>query len=214
MKRLVAAFVALASPAMASAGTLVDGSFETPDLGTGNYSYVTQPVGWTGTGALVNAQGASAWYGTTPPSGRDGAQFYALQTTSSIYQNFTADRSGQLTVSWLSAGRPDFGSYGGDQSYDVSLTGSGIELGSLGTFTTHSGQAFERLSGTAVATAGEIYTVAFRGFSTADQTAFIDDVSVSSVIGGVPEAATWIMMTAGFGLMGAARRIQRKVLVH
>ena len=212
MKRLIFALIAIALPSAASAVTLVDGSFETPNLGTGNYSYATQPVGWTGTGALVNAQGASAWYGTTPPSGQDGAQFYAVQTTSSIYQNFIADRSGELMVSWLSAGRPDFGGYGGDQSYDVSLTGSGIELGSLGTFTTHSGQAFERLSGLATVTAGEIYTISFHGLSTSDQTAFIDDVSVSSV-GGVPEAAAWIMMVAGFALMGIAKRIQREALV-
>lgn len=197
--------VLLATAGAASATTLIDGSFETPNLGTGNYSYSTQPVGWTGTGALVNAQGATAWYGSTPPAGQDGAQFYALQTTSSIYQNFTATKSGKLTVSWLSAGRPNFGSYGGDQSYDVSLTGSGIELGSLGTFTTHSGQAFERLSGTGLVTAGQIYTVSFRGLSSSDETAFIDGVSVASV----PEAATWMMLIAGFGLVGAASRMRR-----
>ena len=212
MNRFVLALVAVAVPGIASAATLVDGSFETPNLGTGNYSYTTQPVGWTGTGALVNAQGSSAWYGATPPAGQDGAQFYALQATTSIYQNFVADRSGKFTVSWLSGGRPDFGAYAGNQSYDVSLTGSGIELGSLGTFTTHSGQAFERLSGTGTVTAGQIYTVAFRGLAASDQTAFIDDVSVSSIVGGVPETATWTMMIAGFGLVGAARRIRRPVL--
>lgn len=201
---IVLAAVAVASGA--SATTLIDGSFEAPNLGTGNYSYATQPAGWTGTGALVNAQGASAWYGAAPPAGQDGAQFYALQTTSSIFQNFVATRSGRLTVSWLSAGRPDLGSDAGDQSYDVSLTGSGIEQGSLGTFTTHSGQAFERLSGTGVVTAGQIYTVSFRGLSTTDETAFIDGVTVA----GVPEAATWAMMLAGFGLVGTAVRGARR----
>ena len=125
----------------ASAATLVDGSFETPNLGSGNYSYAVQPNGWSGTGALVNAQGGSAWYGATPPAGQDGSQFYALQTTASLYQNFIATRTGSLLVSWLAGGRPNFGSYAGDQNYDVSLTGAGIELGALGTFYTRSGQA-------------------------------------------------------------------------
>jgi len=206
MSRFLLLAALLTASGSASATTLIDGSFETPNLGTGNYSYSTQPVGWTGTGALVNAQGSSAWYGSTPPAGQDGSQFYALQTTTSIFQNFTATKSGRLTISWLSGGRPSFGAYAGDQTYDVSLTGSGIELGSLGTFTTHSGQAFERLSGTGFVTAGQIYTVSFRGLSSSDETAFIDGVSV---VGGVPEAATWMMLIAGFGLVGAASRIRR-----
>ncbi len=203
---LLLASLMIASGA-SSATTLVNGSFEAPNLGTGNFSYTTQPVGWTGTGALVNAQGSSAWYGATPPAGQDGAQFYALQATSSIYQNFLATKSGQLTVSWLSGGRPNLGAYGGDQSYDVSLTGSGIENGSFGTFTTHSGQAFEKLSGTGLVTAGEIYSISFRGLSSSDETAFIDRVSV----GGVPEASTWAMMIAGFGIIGASWRLRRPV---
>ncbi|UAJ12712.1 PEPxxWA-CTERM sorting domain-containing protein [Polymorphobacter megasporae] len=210
MRTLIAlAAASLAITGHAGATTLIDGSFETPNLGAGGYSYSTQPVGWTGTGALVNAQGSSAWYGATPPAGQDGDQFYALQTSTSIYQNFTATKSGTLMVSWLSAGRPSSGSYGGDQTYDVSVTGSGIELGSLGTFTTHSGQAFEQLSGTAVVTAGQIYTVSFRGLSTSDETAFIDGVTVGSV----PEAATWTMMIAGFAMVGSAARRRSKSLV-
>ncbi|QYE36311.1 PEPxxWA-CTERM sorting domain-containing protein [Polymorphobacter sp. PAMC 29334] len=209
MSRSLLFSILLIASTSASATTLIDGSFETPNLGVGNYSYSTQPLGWTGTGALVNAQGASAWYGSAPPSGQDGAQFYALQEKTSVYQNFTATKSGKLTVSWLSAGRPNAGSYGGNQSYDVSLTGSGIELGSLGTFTTHDGQAFERLSGTGFVTAGQIYSLEFRGLSSSDQTAFIDGVSV---VGGVPEAATWTMMIAGFGLVGAASRMRRSAV--
>ena len=209
--RIVIALAVMSSAfgGSATATTLIDGSFETPNLGSGNYSYATQPVGWNGTGALVNAQGSSAWYGATPPAGQDGLQFYALQGTSSVYQNFTATTSGKLTVSWLSGGRPNFGSYAGDQTYDVSLTGSGIELGSLGTFTTHSGQAFVALGGTGFVTAGQIYTVTFRGLSTSDETAFIDGVSVA---GSVPEAATWTMMISGFAMIGFAKRRRRVVL--
>ena len=105
MSRFLLLAALLTASGSASATTLIDGSFETPNLGTGNYSYSTQPVGWTGTGALVNAQGSSAWYGSTPPAGQDGSQFYALQTTTSIFQNFTATKSGRLTISWLSGDR-------------------------------------------------------------------------------------------------------------
>lgn len=220
MRHTILLVAAVAASNLASAQTLVNGSFENPDLGTSNYSYTTQPTGWTGTGALVNATGSSAFYGATPPAGQDGQQFYALQGKSSIFENFTADQSGMLTVSWLSAGRPDGGTFGGDQSYDVSLTGSGIELGSLGTFTTTSGQAFARLAGTGTVTAGQIYSVSFRGLSSTDETAFIDGVSlswtaatatadsvdVSATVDAVPEPATWAMMLLGFGMVGGASR--------
>ncbi|UAJ10530.1 PEPxxWA-CTERM sorting domain-containing protein [Polymorphobacter megasporae] len=209
MSRSLSFCVLLIVSTSTSAATLIDGSFETPNLGVGNYSYSMQPAGWSGTGALVNAQGASAWYGSTAPTGQDGLQFYALQATNSIFQSFTATKSGKLIVSWLSGGRPNFGAYGGDQTYDVSLTGSGIELGSLGTFATNSGQAFERLSGTGLVTAGQIYTLSFHGLSSSDETAFIDGVSV---VGGVPEAATWTMLIVGFGLIGAAGRMRRSAV--
>ncbi len=207
MRRYLVLLLAPVLAGTASATTLVNGSFETPNLGVGNYSYATQPDGWTGTGALVNAQGASAWYGATPPAGQDGAQFYALQATTSIFQNFVATRSGRLVVSWLAAGRPNFGSYAGDQTYDVSLTGSGIEMGSLGTFATTSGQAFAHETGAAIVRAGEIYSLTFRGLSPADETAFIDGVSVATV----PEPATWALMIGGFAMIGAARRRSRAV---
>ena len=36
--------------------------------------------------------------------------------------------------------------------------------------------------------------------------AVLDDVSFAAAGGGVPEASTWAMLIAGFGLVGAAMR--------
>lgn len=183
MKHVILLALALTLSGATSAPLLVYGSFEDPNLGTGNYSYKTPPTGWSGTGALVNAEGSNPFYGRTPPVGQDGKQFYALQARSSIIQNFTPDRSSALTVSWLSGGRPQGGAYGGDQSYVVSITGSGIEQGDLGTFTTTSGQPFTQLTANSMAVrAGEIYTVSFRGLATTDETAFIDGVTVATAV--------------------------------
>lgn len=190
-----------------AAELLTNGSFEAPDLGTGNYTYPAGTLaGWNYTGAaLVDATNGSAWYGSTPPAGQDGGQFASLQTTGSLSQSFTASNS-KATVSWLAAGRPDFGSYGGNQNYTVTL-GANV----LGTFSVTDGQAFGNHSFTVTGlTAGQNYTVAFQGLvGTSDESAFIDRVSVL----GVPEPSQWALMIGGFGLVGLGARRRRSTTV-
>ena len=193
-----------ATGAEASTNLLANGGFEDPNIGLGNYTYPGAVLGdWTyGGSALVNAQGSSAWYGGAAPAGQEGLQFAALQGTSSLSQDFTAD-SDTAVLSWLAGGRPFFGGYNGDQSYEVTLNGV-----SLNTYSTTSGQAFTGRSLTLTGlTAGDSYTLAFHGLVAADETAFIDKVNLA---GGVPEPATWAMMLAGFGLIGATLRDGRR----
>jgi hypothetical protein len=179
-----AAACALMTAEARAASLLTDGSFESPDIGAGNYTYPGLPFGtippigatqggWTFNGAaLVNATGANAWYAGAGPGGKDGVQFVALQSTGSITQSFTASQSTEH-LGWLSAGRTAFGCCNGDQTYNVTL--DGLAVG--GAFSTVSNSSFSfntlTLSGL---TAGSSYTLGFQGGLAADETAFIDGV--------------------------------------
>lgn len=217
---VVGCVAALCGTAQASPiNLLTNGSFEAPALGSTAYVYPGNPNpalsggysstanNWTyGGSALVNTSvGANAWYGGAPPAGYDGSQFAALQGDSTISQIFNAPSAGLANISWLSAGRPNFGSIGGDQTYDVLLNGSLI-----GSFSTTDGQAFTSELKLATLVAG-INTLTFEGTDltklATDQTAFIDNVSVT----GVPEPLT--LSVFGAGLVGAAalRRRRKKV---
>jgi hypothetical protein len=57
---------------------------------------------------------------------------------------------------------------------------------------------------------GASYTIAFTGLNQADNTAFIDNIGLTTAA--VPDAPTWAMLIAGFGLVGfTARRRSRAV---
>ena len=195
-----------------AAELIVNGGFE--DLDTysapgslGSYAYPEGSVaGWTFYGAgLINGTTATPWFGYAAPQGFSGTQYGFVQGQGWLVQSFPADLTGDLQLSWLGGSRPDIfgGGYKGDQNYEVWL---GTTL--LGTFSTLSGQDFilRTLTGPSV-TAGSSYNLIFHGLSASDNTAFLDNVSASiSPTGGVPEPATWAMMIAGFGLVGAAMR--------
>jgi hypothetical protein len=173
----VAALLAVASSADA-ANLLTNGSFDAVNIGSGAYTYSpgASAPGWTFSGsALVNAQGGSAWYGGAPPAGVSGIQFAALQGQGSISQSFTATAS-NLYLGWLGAGRPAYGCCNGDQSYSVLLDGAAV--GSPFTTTSGSAFGFNTLALTGL-TMGATYTLAFQGLVAADQTAFIDAVTLS-----------------------------------
>ena len=199
---------ALAGSAAHAAELLSNGSFEAPAIGGGAYIYPGATLDdWTYAGsALVGATGGNAWYGSAPPAGQDGAQFAALQATSTLSQTFTMAGT-TLDLSWIAAGRPNFGCCNGDQTYEVML-GSDV----LGTFSTVSGQAFGShdlvVHGL---TSGQAYTLTFAGQVAADETSFIDKVSAQST-GAVPEPAAWALMILGFGGVGAVLRSQRRTL--
>jgi PEP-CTERM motif len=207
---------ALAGSAAHADQLLTDGSFETPAIGGGNYTYPGLPIGtitpigatqggWTFDGAaIVGATGSNAWYGGAPPAGQDGDQFAALQELSTISQTFTMVGS-TLDLSWLAAGRPNMGCCNGDQNYEVTLNGL-----TLGSFSTASGEAFTPESLVAHGLiSGHTYTLTFQGLVNGDETAFIDKVSAT---GAVPEPAAWALMILGFGGVGAVLRGQRRAV--
>jgi hypothetical protein len=206
MGTALAASVLLLAAGSASASELItNGGFENPNIGVSNYTYPgTTLDGWTyGGSALVNAQGSSAWYGGSAPSGFGGDQFAALQATSSLSTTFTTS-GGTLDLSWLNAGRPYFGCCNGDQTYSVEINGT--QVGS--NFSTLSGESFTPESLTLVGLSKGSYTLTFQGLANADETSFIDNVSITT--SAVPEPAAWAVMLVGFGVVGAAMRTQRR----
>jgi hypothetical protein len=224
------ALLAVAGPASAAVNLLSNGSFESPDLNgnptfgpnatNNNLPAYIYPGGagpstvddWTynaGTGLINTNVGSNPWYGGTSPSGFDGKQYAFVQggSTSTLSQTFFSSGGGLTTIEWLEGSRPNFGSYDGNQSYQVFLNNL-----LLGTFSTLSGQNFELESVNGTLIAG-VNTLEFRGFTAeGDHTAFIDNVSVSAV----PELSTWGMMLLGFAGIGfvAYRRSKNSNLAN
>ena len=204
------ALVGVAVAGHASAAQLLsNGSFESPNIGTGNYTYpglsygTIAPIaanqgGWTFSGsALVNASGGNAWYSGAAPTGLDGVQFAALQATSTLSQTFTANAD-NLHLSWLDAGRGIGGM--GDQSYQVLL--DGVAVG--GVFGTNSNEAFglNTLDFTGL-TNGSSYQLTFAGLSSSDQTAFLDNVQLSDALPPPPPKTPKITVLGDDATLGA-----------
>jgi PEP-CTERM motif len=202
---LAATFLAAASPV--SANVLLNGDFEAPTTAT--YTYLTGLNNdWTYTGGsgVINNTGGIAWFEGSPPSGSSGSQFAFVQSAgSSISQTFSIATAGTYGISWLDAGRPNFGAFAGDQTYQVSLNSSVV-----GTYSTTSGVGFNDEVASLGFLSSGLYTLTFLGLptnhSTSDETAFIDNVSVTAA---VPEPSTWAMLILGFlgtGFMAYRRK--------
>jgi hypothetical protein len=187
---------ALSASSASAINLLTNGSFESPNIGTGAYTYPGLPYGniapigatqggWTFNGsALVNGSGGNAWYSGAAPAGMDGVQFASLQGTSTLSQTFTAN-SDTLHLGWTDAGRSIGGM--GDQTYQV-LLGSDV----FGTFNTASSDGafgFNTLDLSGLSSGTE-YTLTFKGLAVTDQSAFLDNVRLSDQALALPPIVT------------------------
>jgi hypothetical protein len=205
LRHLMIAAALIASPAVASATSLVDGSFEAKGAATsvGSYCYDQLISGvahcgaspWVGTSGIIKSN-EGAWGGTPTPAG----DYYAfVQGLSTLEQSFTATATHGLGVTWLDAGRK--GNNGNPQSYTVSIE-HGASSVLIGSYSTNGGVFTARSSSPFAVVSGETYTLVFTGLSADDRTSFIDNVA----LGVVPEPATWAMLFGGFSLVGFAMR--------
>ena len=206
----IGAFALAASAGVAAAATVVDGSFEDPSLGAGNYAYgVENPgagllppiAGLTfNNGSGIQSNG-SAWGFAAAPDGVQTAflQSYNGQSQGVITQQITGLTSGQsYTLTFDIANRPN---------YAVDPLSVSVGTSSLGTFTPGStAWTTETASFVASITGTETITWSVGASPNADADIGLDDVSISSV----PEPAAWALMLIGFAGLGGALRLRRQ----
>lgn len=193
----------------ANATTLLDGSFETKGaaLPVTNYCYdgriaagnaACAPGAWVGGGVI--REGVTAWGKTNSP---EGIYYGFVQAKSTVSQTFVATGRQTGVLTWIDTNRTNLG---GSQSYVVTIS-DGMTSTMIGSFTSAIGGWVSRTSSSFDLINGRSYTLSFKGTGVGDVTTFIDGVSLATT--SVPEASTWSMLLAGFGLIGfAARRRQ------
>nr|WP_295671633.1 PEPxxWA-CTERM sorting domain-containing protein [Sphingomonas sp.] len=200
--RVIAAAALAIVPIMASASTIVDGSFEAAGTGIADYCYDGLPYGsgpcpagaW-GNAAGVIRSGSGAWGGTTAA---DGDYYGMLQGGQVLSQTFVAAETAGLMLNWADANRTN---NGGAHSYTVTVNGA-----TVGTYTSGFGGFVAKSSAKFGVVSGQSYTVAYNGIVDGDTTSFIDSVSLATV----PEPASWALLITGFGFVGLARRRRNK----
>jgi len=196
---LVAASAALSMGGAAQAANLVvNGSFEDPGfaLPMGSYCYLGGPFdcgsvnGWTG-GFPLMLSNSEPWGNPNTPAGN---VLVGIQNTIHIEQTLTL-AAGTYTLSWIDAGRANYGSP--TEIYQVSVGGNVLSTESVnfGAAWTSKSLTFTTTGNTVLSFAGQT--------NYGDSTAFIDNVSVTDA---VPEPETYAMLMAGLGLMGFIAR--------
>lgn len=224
--RLAAGLLAaLAVPGTAArAAVLSDGSFEAQgaSIASGSWCYMGASVAgsaicgagaWSGGGDGGGIQDATntAWPGIATT---DGGKYYGfVQTQGFLSQTFTVASAGDYVLNWLDAGRNAGGGQSGNQAYDVILTNlANSTVITLSSYATTTAQAWAAKSATATLAGGTSYKLTFQGKTTSDNTAFIDQVSLSPAsVTAVPEPSSWGLMMVGFGALAYVLRRRREL---
>lgn len=240
MSRLIvllagAALAATAVPA-AAVNLIVNGGFETTTTGPGQFDYQTVALGWTSTGynfifgpGTGDTTGSNGVYGNlslwgTNNGGTDvfvdsptGGNFVAADGAfgvAPVEQTLTGLIVGrQYAVEFDWAAAQQF-SFNGDttEKWIVSLGSQSISTATYAN-PNHgfSGWMHEKIVFTAQNTSDVLSFLAVGTPDGLPPFSLLDGVSANAVA--VPEAATWAMMIAGFGLVGFAARRRRATVV-
>lgn len=214
-----ALIVAFATQSGVSHAAVVNGGFEAPLVSSfpsndgllvpPHYVYIpngsSSPVtadSWTyfaGAG-LINGHDPGAFNGEP---NFVGDQYAFIQGNGSYISQVFSATPGIGRIDWLQAGRPLTGCCNGDQILNVILNGNLV-----GTFPSLSNQLFTPESIIGV-TFGSTNTLQFIGTVVTDDTAFLDEVSATTITP-TPLPATWTMMLIGlcglFAFRGMTKR--------
>jgi len=223
--RLAAAFLCLASAAPAlSSSLLTNGGFESPDIGSAAYygAGVTTITGWTvalqpGTPAGTQIQFTdNAGFCALGVCASEGSQFLDLTGVVGrgggvVSNGFATTLGATYAVSFdvgafLVAGQGSFGDATVDLFIDDAFVASFTNVLSRTTV----GTEWERFSRNFTGTGKAMTVGLFASLSTGSSNLGVglDAVSVDLIAPprAVPEPASWAMMIAGFGLLGAVMR--------
>ena len=212
--KLFAVAALLGAAASANAVTLVNGSFElSGDANASPQSFLElsagSPVitGWTVAGMGVDLVGSNYW------SASDGIQSVDLSRrgAGSISQSFATTAGNGYLVTFDLSGNP----YGGVDDKISVLTFSGSEpinqLYSVTAVNSPTNMLWETYGFNFVATSA-FSTLTFASGENSRFGPALDNVAIADLGGSpsaVPEASTWVMLVAGFGLVGASARKRR-----
>ncbi len=227
----LAAAVILGGSAQA-ANLVVNGGFETLTNGIGQIDNNTVATGWTSggynfvfNGATADSAGAVGQYGSLylwgPANGSnngigpspDGGNFvgadgaYLVAPIEQTLTGLTAGKDYVVKFYWAAAQQSGY-TGDNDEHWTVSLGGAPSQ--STSTYYNHtggfSGWKAESFTFTADSATAVLSFLAVGHPNGVPPFSLLDGVSVAAA---VPEASTWAMLIAGFGLVGASARRRR-----
>lgn len=191
-----AAVMGLAMAAPASAATSFFTNFDSLSVASGSYVIVPSIEGWTATGGDgIEIQNHAAG---TPFS---ESNLVELDSNNNSEMSRLID-AGDYAISFRYSARPGIA----DSSNKIRLSVDGLGFSTV----TESGVGAFDTNWHLYSYTFSIPTPRFLRFTalgTSDSLGgYLDDIRLVGAGGGVPEPATWAMMLAGFGLIGAALR--------
>ncbi|WP_435009937.1 hypothetical protein P12x_001155 [Tundrisphaera lichenicola] len=165
--------VATSGPSPSLAG------FEAPAVGAGK---VARPSGtaWafsagpSGSGSNACLSGNASPYTSGNPSAPEGVQVAVIQRNGSISQSVSGWSAGRCTISFLAAGR---GNYGGFN--DIRVLVDGVSVGTI----LPTGKTYQRYTTGSFAVTAGAHTITFQGLNSkgGDNSTFLDAISIAQV---------------------------------
>lgn len=194
--------------APAQANLLTNGSFETPNGGSGSYCYMAGSCtvnGWNGNAVRI-ANNSGAWGWPNQPAGYNyGDQLVGLQTSLFVSQTVNL-AAGQHSLDWADSARL---SYNGTSFYGAAQYQVLFNDVLLATYNPQAGEAWSRNTLNFTSSGGS-GVLRFQGVDlNADTTAFIDDVVLTARAAQVPEPQSFALVALALLGLGAVRRRQR-----
>ncbi len=188
LKFIIAGALALGTATVADATVILTSNFDLLALGAGSYTTVSTIEGWTSTTNGIEIQNHAAGTPFSSPN------LVELDTFANSSMFHTLGK-GTYLVSYYYSPRPGVGAASNGITLSIGSTALDAVTGNGG------GDTMWALRSVKFATTGGALTFAATG--TSDSLGgYLDNISIAAV----PDASTWVLMIAGFGLVGIAAR--------
>ena len=195
LKFLVAGALALGCTGVADAGVILTSNFDSLTLGTGAYTTVSSIEGWTSATNGIEVQNHAAGTPFSSPN------LVELDTFANSAMFHTLGK-GTYLVSYYYSPRPGVGSASNGITLSIGSTALDTVTGNGG------GDTMWALRSVKFSTSGGALT--FAAIGTSDSVGgYLDNISIAAV----PDASTWVLMIAGFGMIGIAARSRHRAVV-